>query len=507
MIRGENHNGDESKYAYNALGTLVGRETITATGTHTNDFVIDYTSFVPTVLAEYSSDNIVQRHVYGNSLARISTTLTQGNNTETFFIQNDRLGTGHLATNADGVRVGHTQLDEWGAVLERTMPTFNGQQVDILNQFTNHTFDDILGIYHAQARFYDPNTRRFISADPHWSSANRIYGDFSAGIVPDLSAIQQSANLYSYVGNNPLKYIDPDGRRYLVANGQIRELNTLTSNGFVEINELIGVLNSYGINSSVQHTNNFMHRNYMHGNVGNKSFAINVNDNTGYFLSNALQNANTHMRRNNPSINRISGYFPVFMCDTTSAIYVDIRRFLPLAGLSNIVEIFRPSIHGEGFEYSTLDDALLAFSIIYGERTRETGNEFGAHIISTLGTAPTYVITDVREGHGSEVMLSPIIKERLMHQGRSHEASIHTHPDGNLFTGRRRNEIGLVSGDGNVAGELNVPIYLTAPNGTILRLDPKWATSGGGRGGRFVDEIPYWDQHVKETHNNNRGAW
>jgi YD repeat-containing protein len=119
MVRGVNHKGEESHYTYNALGILTLHKTITENGTHTTDFVIDYTSFVPNALMAFGSDGINTRHIYGNNLSRISTTLTHDNQTETFFIQNDRLGSARFATNATGTRVAHTNLDEWGNILNK----------------------------------------------------------------------------------------------------------------------------------------------------------------------------------------------------------------------------------------------------------------------------------------------------------------------------------------------------------------------------------------------------
>jgi RHS repeat-associated protein len=52
-----------------------------------------------------------------------------------------------------------------------------------------------LGIYHYGARFYSPYINRFLSADT---------------IVPSY-ANPQSLNRYSYVNNNPLRYVDPTG--------------------------------------------------------------------------------------------------------------------------------------------------------------------------------------------------------------------------------------------------------------------------------------------------------
>ena len=52
-----------------------------------------------------------------------------------------------------------------------------------------------VGLYHMGARFYDSYINRFVSPD---------------SIIPDF-ANPQSLNRYSYVNNNPLRYIDPTG--------------------------------------------------------------------------------------------------------------------------------------------------------------------------------------------------------------------------------------------------------------------------------------------------------
>jgi len=205
IVNGINHQGEESRYLYNSLGTLIRRETIAAAGNFTADFVIDYTSFVPNNLQEYQSDGIIQRHIYGNSLSRISTTLINASNPsqrETFFIQSDRLGSHRFATDSTGTLIAHSLLDEWGAILEQTQVTFNGSQVNILNTFTNHTFDDILGIYYAQARMLCPRNRRFLSPDPHWGPHNLLNNN---------ETLKQFSNLYAYTMNNPLRFIDPTG--------------------------------------------------------------------------------------------------------------------------------------------------------------------------------------------------------------------------------------------------------------------------------------------------------
>jgi RHS repeat-associated protein len=61
--------------------------------------------------------------------------------------------------------------------------------------FTGQRLDDT-GLYYYNARYYDPTLGRFISPDPLVQSPMN----------------PQSLNRYSYVFNNPLKYIDPSGR-------------------------------------------------------------------------------------------------------------------------------------------------------------------------------------------------------------------------------------------------------------------------------------------------------
>jgi len=101
-------------------------------------------------------------------------------------------------------------MDEWGNLLKKIVPVVGAKQADILNNFTNHEIDEVLEVYYANARMYDPLTSRFISPDSHWGPHNRIYGD-NPGLIPDIYAIRQSANLYSYVMSNPIRFTDPTG--------------------------------------------------------------------------------------------------------------------------------------------------------------------------------------------------------------------------------------------------------------------------------------------------------
>ncbi len=65
-------------------------------------------------------------------------------------------------------------------------------------QFTGYYSDgDVFEHYYARARYYDPYTGRFLSRDP---------ADFEYDKVPI------AINRYPYAGNNPLRYVDPNGK-------------------------------------------------------------------------------------------------------------------------------------------------------------------------------------------------------------------------------------------------------------------------------------------------------
>jgi RHS repeat-associated protein len=75
----------------------------------------------------------------------------------------------------------------------------NGYSGDAVRQkYGSHERDDETGLDYFGARYFASVQGRFTSYDPVWVTAKRI-------IDP------QQLNLYSYVRNNPLKFVDPDG--------------------------------------------------------------------------------------------------------------------------------------------------------------------------------------------------------------------------------------------------------------------------------------------------------
>lgn len=69
--------------------------------------------------------------------------------------------------------------------------------------YTGHVNDPDTGLVYMQARYYDPETGRFLSVDPNTPTAANTF----------------NFNRYEYANNNPVVNIDPDGRQGTMAAG------------------------------------------------------------------------------------------------------------------------------------------------------------------------------------------------------------------------------------------------------------------------------------------------
>jgi RHS repeat-associated protein len=67
--------------------------------------------------------------------------------------------------------------------------------------FTSHVFDVDVNLIYMQARYYDPEVGRFLSSDPGSRDTGNIFDQ----------------NNYLYGRGNPIRYLDPDGKRYAEA--------------------------------------------------------------------------------------------------------------------------------------------------------------------------------------------------------------------------------------------------------------------------------------------------
>ena len=108
-----------------------------------------------------------------------------------FYYHPDHLGSSSYITNLDGEVVQHIEYVPFGEVfIEERNNIWNTPYL-----FNAKEFDEETGLYYYGARYYDPRISLWISTDPKQES----YFAFSS---------------YVYCGNNPLIYIDPNGKEW-----------------------------------------------------------------------------------------------------------------------------------------------------------------------------------------------------------------------------------------------------------------------------------------------------
>lgn len=91
-----------------------------------------------------------------------------------------------------------------GMMPATTMMQGSGSATNVRQGFTGKEFDSETGLNYFGARYHSPTQGRFTSVDPENASA-------------DLED-PQSWNGYAYARNNPLKYVDLDGREFVICN-------------------------------------------------------------------------------------------------------------------------------------------------------------------------------------------------------------------------------------------------------------------------------------------------
>ena len=165
-------------YAYGPLDRRMSK----ADGTNTIQYLYDNDRAV----AEYNgSGTLLRKYIYGPGLDEPIMMIVPGDPNETVY---------YYHADSQGTIIGLT--NDSGAWVEKYAYTLYGKPAAASTignpyKYTGRRLDAETGLYYYRARYYDPHLRRFIETDPI---------GYAGGM-----------NLYAYVGNSPLGFVDPLG--------------------------------------------------------------------------------------------------------------------------------------------------------------------------------------------------------------------------------------------------------------------------------------------------------
>ena len=181
--------------------------------TVTKNYVVDYLSIANRDIFVTEVGSFTQRYVYDASGTRISAEFDYADGTargttnadseygenfqsdfaaervEKVWYKTSLLDSTLFAVDSAGDVIAHAIYDPWGTPITETYTDSNFSGVDNLTNFTGYTWDEVLGLYFAQNRFYDAETHRFTQEDP----------------------VKDGSNWFVYCGNEPTLHVDPLG--------------------------------------------------------------------------------------------------------------------------------------------------------------------------------------------------------------------------------------------------------------------------------------------------------
>lgn len=179
--------GDEGSYTYYGNGLRATKE---ENGNQTK-----YVYLNGNVIEELdNAGNVKARNIWGNELLFRKDV---GANKQGYYLYNSH-GDVVSITDSSGTELNRYDYDSWGNLVAQTETMSNPFK------YSGEIFDEKTGYYYLRARYYDPKIGRFISEDTYKGQVDNPL----------------SLNRYTYVHNNPLRFVDPTGHWCESADGK-----------------------------------------------------------------------------------------------------------------------------------------------------------------------------------------------------------------------------------------------------------------------------------------------
>ncbi len=177
-----------------------------AGGTRTHKTSASSTTVYPSAFVTVRNGTEVTRHIYAAG-ERVSAVFSDAAGERVYWSHGDAQGSAHYTTNASGAVHEHAEHLPFG---EGWVQQSSGTDVGS-HRFHGHQLDGETGLHYVGARYYDPRTTRWLSADP--ALPEYVAGD---GVGDPRNLVT-----YGYVFNSPGNYVDPTGRQAVPTAGRI----------------------------------------------------------------------------------------------------------------------------------------------------------------------------------------------------------------------------------------------------------------------------------------------
>ena len=171
-------------YTYNADGVRIGKS-----GSRAGTFIVSGTQ----ILREINSVATID-YLYDENGSPIGLTYKG----KTYYYRKNLQGDIINITDSTGAKVVTYTYNAWGKIMSMT----GNMELAVNNPFRyrGYYYDVESGLYYLNSRYYDPQTGRFINAEP-----NVDYGKFDEG------AGLNGYNVFAYCANNPVMFKDDSG--------------------------------------------------------------------------------------------------------------------------------------------------------------------------------------------------------------------------------------------------------------------------------------------------------